>query len=47
MRQLSNANKTEFCGLAIDDDQQFVLTDARVSRWVEQIIGEYPLQGAA
>lgn len=36
-----NANKTEFCGLAIDEDQQFELTDSRVATWVSQIVAEY------
>ena len=36
-----NEDKTEFCGLAIDEDQQFELTDGRVATWVSQIIGEY------
>lgn len=37
----ANADKSYFCGLAIDDDQEFDLTDGRVSRWVEQLLGEY------
>ncbi len=37
----ANDDKTAFCGLAIDEDQQFELTDDRVSRWVEQIINEF------
>jgi hypothetical protein len=32
---------SEFCGLAIDEDQQFELTDARISQWVAQIVVEY------
>ncbi|WP_049721203.1 flavodoxin [Gilvimarinus polysaccharolyticus] len=36
-----NAEKTEFCGLAIDDEQQFELTDERIERWVWQITQEY------
>jgi flavodoxin len=36
-----NENKTEFCGLAIDEDQQFELTDSRVQAWVKQIVAEY------
>ena len=30
-----------FCGLAIDEDQQFDKTDGRVSAWVKQIVGEF------
>tara|TARA_R110001583_G_scaffold54_6_gene613 strand:- start:1615 stop:2178 length:564 start_codon:yes stop_codon:yes gene_type:complete len=30
-----------FCGLAIDEDQQFELTDERVNRWVSQIVSEH------
>jgi flavodoxin len=36
-----NESKTEFCGLAIDEDQQFELTDRRVATWVNQIVSEY------
>lgn len=36
-----NDTGTRFCGLAIDEDQQFTLTDERVSRWVNQILTEY------
>jgi flavodoxin long chain len=36
-----NESKTEFCGLAIDEDQQFELTDRRVAAWVNQIVSEY------
>jgi flavodoxin I/flavodoxin II len=36
-----NENKTEFCGLAIDEDQQFELTNSRVQAWVKQIVAEY------
>ena len=35
-----NEDKTQFCGLAIDDDQQFDLTDERISKCVNQIIDE-------
>ncbi|WP_339897285.1 flavodoxin [uncultured Gilvimarinus sp.] len=42
-----NAERTEFCGLAIDDDQQFELTDERIERWVEQIVQEYQQASAA
>ena len=37
----ANDEKTRFCGLAIDDEQQFDLTDQRISEWTSQIIGEY------
>ena len=36
-----NESKTEFCGLAIDEDQQFELTDERVNAWVKQIVNQY------
>lgn len=36
----ANEDKTMFCGLAIDEDQQFELTDERVSKWVSLIISE-------
>lgn len=36
-----NESKTEFCGLAIDEDQQFELTDERVNTWVELIVNQY------
>lgn len=36
-----NPSKTEFCGLAIDEDQQFELTDSRIAMWVSQIVAEY------
>ncbi|HCG78096.1 MAG TPA: flavodoxin [Oceanospirillales bacterium] len=42
-----NEEKTLFCGLAIDEDQQFELTDARVEKWVAQIISEYDALAAA
>ncbi|TXR51348.1 flavodoxin [Reinekea thalattae] len=38
--QAVNDEKTEFCGLAIDEDQQFELTDERISKWVEQLVNE-------
>ncbi|PIE40793.1 MAG: flavodoxin [Gammaproteobacteria bacterium] len=31
---------TTFCGLVIDEDQQFELTDQRVATWIEQITTE-------
>jgi len=42
-----NEDKTQFCGLAIDEDQQFELTDQRVKIWVEQIVSEYAQHIAA
>ena len=42
-----NDSKTHFCGLAIDEDQQFELTDERVSLWVKQIVAEFGGQAAA
>lgn len=36
-----NDSKTEFCGLAIDEDQQFELTDSRVNSWVAMIVEQY------
>lgn len=35
-----NNEKTHFCGLAIDEDQQIELTDKRVNQWVTQIATE-------
>ncbi|MEC8104273.1 MAG: flavodoxin [Pseudomonadota bacterium] len=40
----ANEDKTQFCGLAIDEDQQFELTDGRISTWVKQVIAEYEAQ---
>lgn len=37
----ANEDLSEFCGLAIDEDQQFELTDGRISSWVAQIVDEY------
>lgn len=37
----ANADKSRFCGLAIDDDQQFELTDERLARWTEQLVEEF------
>lgn len=34
-------DKRLFLGLAIDDDQQFDLTDGRIDGWLDQIIVEY------
>ena len=33
--------KELFCGLAIDEDQQFELTDTRLDQWVSQVIAEF------
>ncbi|MCV6613636.1 MAG: flavodoxin [Cellvibrionaceae bacterium] len=40
-------DKSHFFGLAIDEDQQFEQTDARVSHWVKQISEEYGADQAA
>ena len=42
-----NPERTLFCGLAIDDDQQFELTDERIALWVEQVVNEYEKASAA
>lgn len=42
-----NEDKTQFCGLAIDEDQQFEKTDQRVKAWVDQIVTEFSLNSAA
>ena len=41
----SKAEKEEglFLGLAIDEDNQFEETDARLAKWIEQIKEEFPL----
>lgn len=39
--------KTYFYGLAIDEDQQFELSDTRIERWVNQLLEEFQLQEAA
>lgn len=39
-------DKTEFVGLAIDEDQQFDLTDQRVEQWVIQLYAEQALAAA-
>ena len=36
----ANEDKTMFCGLGIDEDQQFELTDERISGWVAQLLTE-------
>lgn len=35
-----NKERTLFCGLAIDEDQQFELSDARIKQWVAQLVQE-------
>ena len=42
-----NEDKSLFCGLGIDEDQQFEQTDARIEQWVAQIIQEYEQLQAA
>ncbi|WP_417552186.1 flavodoxin FldB [Marinomonas fungiae] len=42
----ANADKSEFIGLAIDEDQQFDLTDQRVEQWVIQLYAEQALAAA-
>jgi flavodoxin long chain len=42
-----NKDKTFFCGLAIDDEQQFHLTDQRISGWVDLVVGELQQLDAA
>lgn len=37
----ANADKTFFCGLALDEDGQADLTDARIEQWIDQILAEY------
>ncbi|MEM9465627.1 MAG: flavodoxin [Actinomycetota bacterium] len=37
----ANADKTRFCGLALDEDGQSDLTDARIEAWIDQILSEY------
>ena len=39
--------RTYFYGLAVDDDQQFEQTDARINTWVQQILAEFELEEAA
>lgn len=43
----ANEDKTFFCGLGIDDDQQLELSDERVEQWVKQIAAEYEQVEAA
>lgn len=37
----ANENKSSFCGLAIDEDQQIELTDDRVNTWVAQLVEQF------
>ena len=37
----ANDDKTRFCGLAIDEDRQPDLTDARIQTWVAQLVEQY------
>ncbi|WP_250654887.1 flavodoxin [Alkalimarinus coralli] len=37
----ANSEKSHFVGLAIDEDQQFDLTDGRIAKWVKQLMLEY------
>ena len=37
----ANEDKSVFCGLAIDEDQQFELSDERIKTWCEQILEEF------
>ncbi|GAA3933650.1 flavodoxin [Litoribacillus peritrichatus] len=45
-RALSPCRKF-FYGLAIDEDQQFELTDDRIKSWVDQLLAEFNLSEAA
>ena len=45
-RALSPCKKFMY-GLAIDEDQQFELSDERIGQWVEQLLAEFSLQAAA
>ena len=45
-RALSDC-KTYFYGLAIDEDQQFELSDQRIEQWVDQLLAEFSLDEAA
>lgn len=42
-----NDDKSMFCGLGIDEDQQFELTDERISEWVAQLAEEFAQVNAA
>ncbi|BCE01302.1 flavodoxin [Marinicellulosiphila megalodicopiae] len=34
-------NDQEFCGLALDEDQQFDLSDIRIQQWISKITNEF------
>lgn len=42
-----NEDKSEFCGLAIDDDQQNDLSESRIEKWVTLIVEEFEQMQAA
>lgn len=42
-----SSDKSLFCGLAIDEDQQFELTDDRIQVWVQKILAEARAQHVA
>lgn len=42
-----NEDKSQFCGLAIDDDQEFHLTDQRIASWVKSLVSEVKQTEAA
>ncbi|MEM9891344.1 MAG: flavodoxin [Actinomycetota bacterium] len=37
----ANEDKSFFVGLALDEDGQSDLTDARIDAWIDQVMGEY------
>ncbi len=38
------ADKQQFVGLALDDENEFDLSEERIARWCEQILGEFGLR---
>ncbi|MFA0410036.1 flavodoxin FldB, partial [Vibrio splendidus] len=34
-------DKSQFVGLALDEDSQYELSDERIATWVEQVLVEY------
>ncbi len=42
-----NHDRSKFCGLAIDEDQQFELTDQRITQWVAQVVAQAEVMMAA
>ncbi|MEM6900708.1 MAG: flavodoxin [Pseudomonadota bacterium] len=36
----TNEDKSQFCGLAIDEDEQAYLTEERLDKWVAQVVEE-------